>query len=196
MDLEELAGIEPESLETEHAVYELFKWSVILKGLISLAEVLAALVLILVPERHIVALVQAAAAWLSAHLGAAPLAGHVIAELTAFSGGAVLFVAFFLFSRGLIKCFLIWALLRNILWAYPASLAVMGALVLYQLYEIFLTGSVFIIGITAFDLVVIYFIWREWRIVLRHSRERLRAPVFAASRGEEEKEREQEQRDT
>ncbi len=175
MDLEELAGIEPESPETEHAVYELFKWSVILKGLISLAEVLAALVLILVPERYVIALTQAAAEWISAHAGTAPLAGHIVEELAAFGGGAVLFVAFFLFSRGLIKCVLIWALLRNILWAYPASLGVMGALVLYQLYETFLTGSVFIIGITLFDLVVIYFIWREWRIVLRHVRDSARS---------------------
>jgi len=167
MDIEELTGLEPESPQAEQTVYELFKWSIILKGVISLGEVIVGLALLLFPAERIIALVHQGAAALTGHANN-PVAAHALGELAQFKKGAVLFVAFYLLTRGIIKCGLIWALLRNILWAYPASLIVLGLLVLYQFYEIAKAGSVFVIGITLFDLFVIYFIWREWRIVKRH----------------------------
>ncbi|MDB4992364.1 MAG: hypothetical protein JWL75_609 [Parcubacteria group bacterium] len=153
-------------LRTEKTVYELFRWSVILKGVISLGEVVVGLALLAIPKDTIVVLVQGAGTWLSTHADSA-IAGHVVTELTKFGSGTAVFVAIYLLSRGLIKCLLIYALLRNILWAYPASLTVLGLFVIYQIYEILTLGSVFVIAITLFDLVVMYFIWREWRIVLK-----------------------------
>jgi uncharacterized membrane protein len=167
MDIEELAGLEPESAQTEQTVYELFKWSIILKGVISLGEIVVGLTLLLFPADRIISLVHQGAAALTGHANN-PVAAHALSELAQFEKGAVLFVAFYLLSRGIVKCGLIWALLRNVLWAYPASLVVLGVLVLYQFYEIAKAGSVFVIGITIFDLFVIYFIWREWQIVKRH----------------------------
>lgn len=167
MDLEELAGLEPASPETEKTVYELFKWSVILKGLISVAEVIVGGFLLILPAAWTVAFVQYITRMLEeyAQFG---FMSHITEELALFTGGAVLYVAVYLLSRGLIKSFLIWALLRNILWAYPASLIVLGMFLVYQLYEIFHYGSIFVIGITLFDIVVMYFIWREWKIVQSH----------------------------
>lgn len=156
-----------ESLREERTIYEFFKWSVILKGLISLAEVVVGLALLAIPHGIIVELVQGASAWLLEYANL-PVVSHAAQELARFGTGTAVFVAFYLLSRGLIKCFLIWALLRNVLWAYPASLLVLGALVLYQLYEIATLHSIFVIGITLFDLVVLYFIWREWQIVKLH----------------------------
>jgi len=157
-----------ESPQAEHTVYELFKWSIILKGVISLGEVAVGLALLVIPTDFIIALVHGGAATLTGHADN-PLLLHALGELARFEKGTALFVAFYLLSRGIIKCGLIWALLRNILWAYPASLIVLGLLVLYQFYEIAAAGSVFVIAITLFDLFVIYFIWREWRIVKRHA---------------------------
>lgn len=152
---------------SEHTVYELFKWSILLKGLISVGEVLFGAVLLVIPETYIIALVQGAGIWLSGYADNT-ITLKVVSELAAFSAGSALFVAVYLLSRGLIKCALIWALLKNILWAYPASLAVLGALLIYQGYEIMLKGSIFVIAISLFDLVVMYLIWREWSIVKRH----------------------------
>jgi uncharacterized membrane protein len=116
-----------------------------------------------------VTLVQGLGTLLSTHADSA-LAQHVVNELTKFGSGTAVFVALYLLTRGLIKCFLVFALLKNVLWAYPASLVVLGLFVLYQLYEIFTAGSVFVIAITLFDLVVMYFIWREWTIVRARAR--------------------------
>lgn len=165
--VEELAGIEPESPDSEHTIYELFKWSVILKGLISLAEVLAGIALLILPPAVVTSGISFITSLLSNYAQYAPVE-HILNELAHYGGTAVVFASFFLLTRGLIKCGLIWALLKNVLWAYPWSLAVMALFVLYQTYEYVQTGSLLLAGITVFDLIVMYFIWREWRIVRRH----------------------------
>jgi uncharacterized membrane protein len=168
MDLEEAIGLEPESPETEHTVYELFKWSLLLKGAISVAEVGAGIALLALPASLVAAGIELITTTLSPYATHGPVQ-HILDELVHYGSTAVVFAALFLLTRGLIKCFLIWALLKNIVWAYPWSLAVMALFVIYQIYEFTTTGSLLIIGITAFDLVVMYFIWREWRIVRRHA---------------------------
>lgn len=156
-----------ESLRTDHTIYEFFKWSILLKGLISLGEVIIGAVLLFIPEHYIISLVQSAGVWLSGYADN-PITLKVVAELGAFSAGSTLFVAFYLLSRGIVKCGLIWALLKNILWAYPVSLLFLGGLLIYQAYEIALKGSIFVIAISILDIIVMYFIWREWVIVKRH----------------------------
>jgi uncharacterized membrane protein len=89
-------------------------------------------------------------------------------EVAKYTTGTVTFVALYLISRGLIKAFLIGALLKNKLWAYPWSLVVLALFVVYQLYQILTAHSLIVIAITLFDLVVMYFIYREWRIVKEH----------------------------
>src|SRR4051812_34144502 len=106
------------ALHKEKTVYELFKWSVIIKGVISLGEVFAGLALLAIPRDIIITLVQGLGAWLSSHANSA-IALKVVGELATFGSGTAIFVAFYLLSRGLIKCFLIWGLLKNLLWAYP-----------------------------------------------------------------------------
>ncbi|MES2225721.1 MAG: DUF2127 domain-containing protein [Patescibacteria group bacterium] len=159
-------SVKMEHRENERSLYVLFKWSVIIKGVISLAEVVTGLVLLAIPEDLIIRVVQGTGTWL---LGYAdnPLIIRILGELTRFGSGAALFVALYLLARGLIKCLLVWGLLRSKLWAYPVSLIVLGAFIVYQAYQIAIAHSIFVIGITLFDLVVVYSIAREWRIAKR-----------------------------
>lgn len=159
--------MEPEDIRTEHTVYELFKWSILLKGAISVGEVFVGAILLLIPASYIITFVQGAGSWLSGYADN-PVTLKLVAELSTFGAGSALFVAFYLLSRGLIKCGLIWALLKNILWAYPASLIVLGLFLVFQAYEIIGRGSIFVIAISLFDIVVMYLIWREWSIVKLH----------------------------
>ena len=57
------------------------------------------------------------------------------------------------------------ALLRNKLWAYPASLVVLGLFIVYQLYRFSDTHGAGLIILTAFDVVVMGLIWHEYRLV-------------------------------
>ena len=63
---------------------------------------------------------------------------------------------------------LVIALLKNRLWAYPVSLAVLGLFVVYQLYRFSHTHGVGLILLSAFDVVVLGLIWHEYRLVRRH----------------------------
>jgi uncharacterized membrane protein len=153
-----------ETHEEEHIVYEFFLWSVLVKGAISLAEVISGIALFFIPPAAIVSL----GIVILNYVPVISLQQALMEEIARYTEGAVVFVALYLLSRGLIKAGLIFALLANKLWAYPSSLLVLGLFVLYQTYQILTDHSLLIIGITLFDLIVMYFIYREWRIVARH----------------------------
>jgi uncharacterized membrane protein len=73
------------------------------------------------------------------------------------------FAAVYLFSHGVIKIGLVWALLNHKLWAYPLSIIVFGAFIVYQLYRFTLTHAPGLIALSLFDLVVIGLIYLELR---------------------------------
>ena len=78
------------------------------------------------------------------------------------------FYAFYLLSHGLIKSLLVIGLLRERLWAYPASFAVFGAFIAYQLYRFTFTHDIGLVLLSIFDLFVIYLAVHEYRLLRRH----------------------------
>ncbi len=153
-----------ESLRERRAIRLYFDISVLLKGAISFVEVVAGTLAFFVPVSAVTNfLMRTVGDELSEHsdkLGA--LLAHGAQQLSV-TGGT--FIAIYLLSRGLIKLFLVVALLKNQLWAYPSSLALIGAFVVYQCYQLIVGHSIFIGLLTIFDLLVMYFIWREYRIL-------------------------------
>jgi uncharacterized membrane protein len=77
------------------------------------------------------------------------------------------FVAVYLFSHGVIKFGLVWALLKHKLWAYPLSLIVFSAFIVYQLYRFTFTHGFGLIALSLFDLMVIWLIYLEYRALKR-----------------------------
>ena len=75
------------------------------------------------------------------------------------------FGGLYLLSHGAVKLFLVIGLLRNKLWAYPASLAVFSLFILYQMMRFFRTHSGWLLLLTVVDLVVMWLIWHEYRRV-------------------------------
>lgn len=162
----------PQEIKNEQATYRYFLLSIGLKGLISAAEVIAGILVLVIPHHGMY--------WLVALFTTGPLSfatpesiaaylDHVVLLVTA----STIFVSVYLLSRGFIKLFLIIALIKNKLWAYPISLAVLGLFMLYQCYQIVTTHSIEIILITLFDSVVVYFIWKEYQIVKHHHGKRI-----------------------
>jgi uncharacterized membrane protein len=145
-----------------------FQISVLIKGLISLLEVIGGLVVIWVPVAFftdwIIGISQH-------HLTKDPgnfIAAHTLQLAQEFAAASGSFIAIYLISRGLIKLLLIIALLKNKLWAYPASGVVLGLFIIYQLYEIVVAYSLLMTLVTVFDFVVMYFIWREYKVLKQH----------------------------
>jgi uncharacterized membrane protein len=58
--------------------------------------------------------------------------------------------------------------LKNQLWAYPASLVVLGLFMIYQIYQIIIGHSALLIALTLFDMIIMWLIWHEYRLVSRH----------------------------
>ncbi|MDB5225567.1 MAG: hypothetical protein JWL87_519 [Candidatus Adlerbacteria bacterium] len=160
--------MESSILLQEKRVTRYFRISVILKGAISLAEIAVGVLVSFVPVSFFTdALMRFAQGELVEEQGDF-IATHLVSLSQQFSVESGAFIAFYLLSRGLIKLVLIIALLKNQLWAYPSSLAVLGLFVAYQAYQIAAAHSLFIVALTVFDLVVMWFIWKEYLIVRLH----------------------------
>ncbi len=156
----------------QEGIYFGFWASIILKGGVSLAEVITGAIVLFVPTTF---LTDTASALIQTGILGGPhsfFAERLLTIIQEFTHGTQLFIAFYLLSRGIVKLGVIIALLKNQLWAYPASLVVLGILLLFQFYQIVTTFSIPVIAITIFDLVVMYFIWSEYQIVKKHHGER------------------------
>ena len=75
-----------------------------------------------------------------------------------------LFGAVYLLLHGLVKVVLVWAVLRDKLWAYPWMIAFLIAFIAYQSYQIILSFSWGLLLLTAFDIFVVWITWREYGI--------------------------------
>jgi uncharacterized membrane protein len=152
----------------ERRIHQLFEVSVLLKGAHALIECVGGVVLAFVSTDQIVALVQ--------HLTQDELveephdfiASHLLAWAQGFSVQTQHFYAFYLLSHGLVKIALVAGLLARRLWAYPASLVVLTGFIGYQLYRYTLTHSVGLVVLTAFDLLVMWLVWHEYKLLRRH----------------------------
>lgn len=151
--------------QKERRIRLYFDVSVIGKGLISLAEIIAGIAALFIPTTVISNLVIAAA---QSEVFESPhdvVANFLSQQAHQFAFTSSTFIAVYLLSRGIIKLGLVAALLRNQLWAYPSSLVVLGLFVVYQVYQYATGHSLLIVLLTVFDLIVMYFIWREWQIL-------------------------------
>ena len=142
-----------------------FLASVLAKGAISLAEVIAGLFVIFVPVASVTAwVINLAQAELIEEPGDF-IATHLVQFAQTLTIPSNTFIAFYLLSRGVIRLFLVIALLKDILWAYPTSLAVLGLFIIYQIYQMSVSFSAVLLVLTIFDLIVMWFIWKEYKMV-------------------------------
>ncbi|MEP6563571.1 MAG: DUF2127 domain-containing protein [Mesorhizobium sp.] len=152
----------------ERRVHQIFEISLLLKGAHALIECVGGLLLALISTSAIVSLVNRLT---QEELIEDPhdlVAGQLMGLANNFSVGTQHFYAFYLLSHGLVKVALVIGLLRNKLWAYPASLVVLSLFIVYQLYRFSYTNSVGLIVLTVFDLIVMWLIWHEYRFIQRH----------------------------
>src|SRR3954453_23582773 len=138
----------------ERRIHQVFVVSVTLKGLHALIEIAGGLALYLFSS-------EAIAHWLGEIDRGGWLARH-------FPASEQQFYAIYLLSHGLVKAVLVAGLLREKLWAYPASFAVFSAFIAYQLYRYSWTHDIGLILLSIFDLFVIYLAVHEYRLLRRH----------------------------
>ena len=152
----------------EKRVHQVFVLSVAAKGAHALFEVFAGIALYLVSTD---AIVNAINRWSydsildNRHDW---LAGKMLEFAGGFSVEKHHFYAFYLLSHGLVKGVLVAGLLREKLWAYPASFVVFTAFIAYQLYRFSYTHDMVLIALSIFDLFVIGLAVHEYRLLRKH----------------------------
>jgi uncharacterized membrane protein len=151
-----------------------FRVLIILKGLDGLLEVVGGILLLIVKPEQITGVAQ----FLTQHeLSQDPhdlFANLVLHGASSLSGAhATLFGAFYLLSHGLVKVVLVWAVLRDKLWAYPWMIAFLGIFIVYQVYRMFVRFTLGLFLLTVFDIVVVWLTVREYQRNRRRAREEL-----------------------
>jgi uncharacterized membrane protein len=152
----------------ERRIHQVFEVSILLKGAHALIECIGGLALAIVSTSTISRLVNMVT---QEELTEDPhdvIATHLLAAAQNFSIETKHFYAFYLLSHGIVKMVLVAGLLRNKLWAYPASLVVLGAFIAYQIYRYTYKQAFGLIALTVFDSIVMALIWHEYRLVRRH----------------------------
>ena len=139
---------------TEKRIHLIFVVSVLAKGLHALIEIAGGLALYLFSAEVI-------ARWLDEIDRRDWIARH-------FPASEQHFYAFYLLSHGLVKVVLVFFLLREKLWAYPASIAVFGLFIAYQMYRYSFTHDIGLILLSLFDLFVISLAVHEFRLLRKH----------------------------
>ncbi len=155
------------SEKLERGLHDFFEIGVILKAANAAAELVLGFLLLFV---NVSAIVQSLAANELVEDPGNFLARHLNMLAGTLSPQAQFVSALYLISHGIIKAVLVYGLLRDKLWAYPASLAVLSLFVAYQVITYTRIHSIALLLLTLFDLVLIWLIYHEYR---HHARKRL-----------------------
>lgn len=98
------------------------------------------------------------------------VATHIQHALPYFFTHGHLYASFYLLSHGIIKIILVISLLRNKLWAYPATIVTLFLFIAYQLYRLTYEYSLTFVLLTLFDILLIVLTWHEYKIIKTHPR--------------------------
>lgn len=158
----------------EHTLLDrTFFISLILKGLDGVLELVGGVALLLVTPAQIAAAVRA----LTRHeLSEDPhdlIANWLITYSNTLDVSATLFGAIYLLLHGIVKVFLVVAVLRDRLWAYPWLIGFLVLFIGYQGYELILHFSWGLLLLTAFDIFIVMLTAREYRLHKRRRTQRI-----------------------
>jgi uncharacterized membrane protein len=154
-------------LVSEQTIHRIFDISLWVKALFALVEIAGGIAAFFVSHAL---LIHLAAFVTQGELAEDPhdiVATTLLQTVQHIAPGTQHFAALYLLGHGVVKLWLISGLLREKLWYYPLALAVFAGFVGYQLYRYAATHSVWLIVITAVDLVVIALTWHEYRYLRR-----------------------------
>jgi uncharacterized membrane protein len=152
----------------EKRIHQIFVVSVLFKGAHAFVEIIGGLALYLFSTETLVALMLR---YSQDELIEDPhdfIGTHLRDFARTFSVADHHFYAFYLLSHGIVKSVLVLGLLKEKLWAYPASFVVFGLFIAYQLYRYSYTHEIALILLTIFDLFVIYLAVHEYRLLRKH----------------------------
>jgi uncharacterized membrane protein len=146
-------------------LHRVFEGSLLAKAALAFLEFASGIALYFVNGPWVVGLVERVTTHEITHRPHDRVAAAILREADAASPEVQTFYAYYLAGHGLIKLALVAGLWRGALWSYPASLVALTLFVLYQMHLYLASGSVVMLALTVFDLLVMALVWREWHRV-------------------------------
>lgn len=140
-----------------------FRVSLVLKAAFAVAEILAGVGTYFVTQQFVFKVVERITRRELLEDPRDFIANLLFQSAQHFSVSTRNFTAAYLLSHGAIKLWLISGLLRERLGYYPVAIAIFALFIVYQLYRFTLTHSLWLVLITALDVVVIGLTWHEYR---------------------------------
>jgi uncharacterized membrane protein len=149
----------------EKKIHKIFEVALLLKAALSVFEIVGGAVLFLTTRQ----IVFSIADFLTrSELGEDPddtIARYIFGTAQGLTEADKASAAFFLLSHGTIKLFLVSAVMRGYLWAYPVFMLALALLIAYQSYQLARGFSVSLIALTCLDAAVLGLTWHEYRLV-------------------------------
>jgi uncharacterized membrane protein len=165
-----ISVIDLKKLLDHKKIHLIFEFSLWLKAIFALSEIAAGAATYFVPQHLFVDLVLWVAKDEFAEDPHDLVANFLLHTVQNISVGTQKFAAVYLLAHGVVKLWLIVGLLRERLWYFPVSIMVFGLFIVYQVYRYTFTHSIWLLLITALDIVIIVITWHEYRY-LRKQRE-------------------------
>lgn len=156
-------------IKEEEKIHTIFEISLLLKGAHAIFEIVGGILVFLINGTYVLNTVLSLT---QEELSEDPkdiFAHYLITLSNNFSISTQHFVALYLLSHGVIKLFLIIALLKKKHWAYPTSIVIFGLFIIYQISRYFYTHSIWLLLFTLFDIVIIWLTLHEYKYVKKHS---------------------------
>jgi uncharacterized membrane protein len=142
---------------------KIFKISLVLKGLDGVLELVGGILLLLVSPAQMASVVH----FLTQHELSEDPHDLVATALVHWTGtmtvSATLFGGVYLLLHGVVKVVLVWAVLRDKLWAYPWMTVFLLVFIAYQGYQLLVAFTWGMVLLTAFDIFIVWLTWHEYR---------------------------------
>jgi uncharacterized membrane protein len=144
------------------AVHRVFEIAIVVKAFDGVLETVGGMLILFVPLHSLdtsLRFLLAHEVSTESHDLLAHAARHVLALL---SVSTKVFASAYLIGHGSVKIFLVYALWREKLWAFPVALWFIALFVGYQIYRYTHTHSIALLIFALIDVCVAWFIWREY----------------------------------
>jgi len=153
------------NLRTEKRLHLTFEVTILLKAAHAMLEIVVGALLLLSSKATLLSLVRAVTA---DELGEDPTDGvahYLLKTAHELSVSGQHFISLYLLTHGIIKLCIIVGLLQKRAWAYPVSIVVFSVFIAYQLYRYSITGSLWLLIFSLFDLTIILLTLHEYNTI-------------------------------
>jgi uncharacterized membrane protein len=148
----------------EKRIFMAYELGLILKALQAFLEVIAGVLFYAISTNSMTTFILTVAHGELAEMPNDFLSDFLIKSAGQLSIQGKFFIVFYLLSHGVIKLIIIGGLYFKKRWAYPAALIGLGGLILYQIYRLAISHSIFLLALTVMDVIILWLIWHEHRV--------------------------------